>query len=85
MHECITWQYSYSYIYIIVGSNITGEINYHPLHSVLNANSRGDKIFQGDQIYQKICSGGPNILIYLDLGELKMGGPLSRDRSFTTS
>ena len=48
---------------------------------------RGDKIFQRGQIYQKFCSGGsknfnkieinypggPNILIYLDRGELKMG------------
>ena len=54
---------------------------------LLNANSRGDKIFQRGTIYQKILfwgsknfnkieinyPGGLNISIYLDRGELKMG------------
>ena len=54
---------------------------------------RGIKYFKGAQIYQKILfrgskdfnkieinyPGGPNISIYLDQGELKMGGPLSCD------
>ena len=31
----------YTYLELHGGSNITGEINYPPLHSVLNANSKG--------------------------------------------
>ena len=61
---------------------------------MLNANSKGDKIFQrgpnisenfvpGVQNFNKIeinYPGGPNILIYLDRGELKWGVHFSRDR-----
>ena len=57
------------YVFRVGGSNITGEINYPPLHSVLNANSKGDKIFQrgpnisenlfrGVQIFRYIWTGG---------------------------
>ena len=56
MHE-----YSYTY-FRVGGSNITGEINYPPLHSVLNANSKGDKIFQrGPNISENFVPGGPKI------------------------
>ena len=49
--------HGYSYLYCgfrVGGSNILGEINYPPLHSVVNANSRGIKYFKGTQIFQKI-------------------------------
>ena len=48
------------------GSNITGEINYPPLHSVLNANSKGDKIFQrAPNISEIFVPGDPKISIKL--------------------
>ena len=44
------------------GSNISGEINYPPLHTVFNAKSRGDKIFQrGPNISEFFVLGGPKI------------------------
>ena len=60
------------------------------LHSALNAKLLGDKIFQGGpNISENLVPGGPkissklkytigglNILIYLDQGELKIGGPV---------
>ena len=52
----------YSYVFRVGGSNITGEINYPPLHCVLNANSQGDKIFQkGPNISENFVPGGPKI------------------------
>ena len=62
---------------------------------LLNANSKGDKIFQRGPSIQKILFwgsknfnkleinylGGPNISIYLDQGELKMGIYFLRDRT----
>ena len=45
----------YNYVHHRVGgSNVSGEINYPPLHNVLHANSRGIKYFKGAQMYQKI-------------------------------
>ena len=46
------------YVFRVGGSNITGEINYPPLHSVLNTNSKGDKIFQrGPNISENLFRG----------------------------
>ena len=64
MHENISYMAiaiaicRYTYIFRVGGSNITGEINYPPLHSVLNVNSKGDKYFKGAQRYQKILFRG---------------------------
>ena len=41
-------------IFRVRGSNISGEINYPPLQSMLNANSRGIKYFKGVKLYQKL-------------------------------
>ena len=44
------------------GSNISGEINYPPLQTVLDAKSWGDKIFQrGPNISEIFVLGGPKI------------------------
>ena len=52
--ECITC--------IMVGeSNVSGEINYSPLHSVLDTNSREIKYFKGPKYIRNFCSGSPKI------------------------
>ena len=75
----------YSYVFGVGGSNITGEINYPLLHSVLQI-QRGDTIFQRDpnNNIRKFCSGGsknfnknetdyPGVDIF-GPGKLKWGG-----------
>ena len=52
----------YSYVFGVGGSNITGEINYSPLHSVLQI-QRGIQYFKGAQIIisENFVLGGPKI------------------------
>ena len=92
-NECITC-ITYVDLEPVGGSNISGEINYPPLQTVLGAKSWGIKYFKGAQIYQKFLFWGsknfnkieinyPGVQIfrYIWTGGLKMGVHFSRDRT----